>query len=548
MGVPGLYAHLTKQYSTPFNHLKNTSSSVPEHLRPDVLLMDGNSMLHPICRAYYFAKPRRTGKSVKPTPKTDQEAYQKISEAVITILQRVQPKKKVVFGIDGSVPFAKSAEQRKRRFMGVSQNVSDPTAFNTAQISVGTPWMQRLHTFLLNAVRGWTLLFPGVEIVYESYLVPGECEHRLVDVIRNGPTEHTYMVHGSDADIISLLLLCWRHYTYILRDRVDGTIDECCVIDIPRLKQCLTSEYLPEIRYRTKSNRELIVNERARINSIVFIWYLVGMDFLPRCPSLEIFNGGMELIAQTMYEVMSKFGSFVINLNNNSDSQEHPEYVINKQALIIWMVTVSKYDNSLIHRKAKAKCLVEDSTLKKYVTIGSDCEVHVDVRGYKDDYNAQKFKNPGDLRKACKNYLDGLQWTFLYYTEGVPSWTWHYPFHYSPWIDDLATTLADHNYSFPKFTRDVSRPFPELLQLLFIVPPQSFHLLPKELRGIKDDYPDMFPESVEIDEEGIQREWEVKSLAPFVDWELMKKEYFRRFPYGFSKKNASLRTVCKIED
>jgi 5'-3' exonuclease len=553
MGVPGLFSFLNKRYDTPFNNLANTSSNVPDSITVHNLLIDGNALLHPVARGYYFAKVvqpkvRKTGNNhvitpkITPPLKTDKECFRLISEAVVTIIMRSHPIKKVVFGVDGSVPFAKSAEQRKRRFGAISQSSDlDPNAFNTSQISVATPWMVKLHKFLLNEVRHWAILFPGVEIVYESYLVPGECEHRLVDMIRNGPIDQTYMVHGSDADIISLLLLCWNHYTYILRDRVDGKIDECCVIDIPVLRRKLISDYLPEIRYRGKDKRELIVVDHERLNSIVFIWYLVGMDFLPRCPSLEIFNGGMDFIAQTMYEVMSKFGSFVKNIK----TQENPEYVINKQALIIWLKTVGKYDSELINKKAKAKCLVPDSILERHTVLGTDCNPHVNVESYKQDYNSSKFPNTGDLQKACKSYLDGLQWTFLYYTNGVPSWTWHYPYHYSPWVDDLATALASPEYSFPKFTRDKSEPFPEHMQLLFILPPQSFHLLPEPLRCIKDELPEMFPESIETDEEGIQREWEAKSLAPFVDWKIVKEKYFEHFPYTISRDNASLIVTCK---
>ena len=553
MGVPMLYSYLSKKYemrvSKPIIKLENTKSKVPEYIRVDNLFIDLNATLHPVARGYYFAKPRRTG-SAKSNEKTDEECFRLISEECISIISRAHPRKKVVLGIDGSVPFAKSAEQRKRRFAGVSQTPESPEAskgsprFNTSQISVATPWMMKLHKFLLNETRHWATLFPNVEIVYESYLVPGESEHRLVDMVRKAPIEETCMIHGSDADIISLLLLCWRHYTYIFRDRVDGLTDESSIIDIPRLRAYLLSDYLPEMRYRSKDKREIVVSANERINSLVFIWYLVGMDFLPRCPSLEIFNGGMDFIAQTMMDTMCRFGSFITTVPSKKEGEE-PELVINKQALIIWFKMVGKNDSTLIHRKAKAKCLTPDSILQKHTTLGSDCEVYVNVSNYKQEYNSSKFPNTGDLQKACKNYLDGLQWTFLYYTKGVPSWTWHYPHHYSPWVDDLATALSDPSYSFPKFTRDKTKPFPEYMQLLFILPPQSFHLLPKELHCIKDELPEMFPESVKTDDEGAEREWEIKSLAPFVDWKLVKEKYIEKFPYTISNHNASISVICR---
>jgi 5'-3' exoribonuclease 2 len=544
MGVPGLYSFLARRYPEVIIKLSNSQSSIPSNIDIDNLLLDFNASLHPVARGYYFKKERTTGK-VKPQPKTDEECFRLISEMLINIVKRANPKKKVVFGIDGSVPFAKSAEQRKRRFGAISQSSpTDIKAFNTSQISVGTPWMIKLHKYLLNQTRNLAVLFPGIEFVYESYLVPGESEHRLVDIVRKGSVHETYMIHGSDADIISLLLLCKDHNTYIFRDRVDGHIDESSVIDIPGLREKLLTDYLPEIKYRGQDRTERIVGKTDRLNSLIFIWYCVGMDFLPRCPSLEIFNGGMDLISQSLYQTMSKFGSIVSVVITKKNETE---YQINKKALLIWFKSVAEKDRELIHRKARAKCLKPDSILQAHTTLGSNCETQVDVESYKKAYNASKFPG-GELAKASKHYLDGLQWTFLYYTKGVPAWDWHYPYHYSPWADDLATALSDPNYSFPKFTRNESRPFPEFMQLLFILPPQSFHLLPKELRGIKDELPEMFPESVKTDEEGVEREWEIKSLAPFVDWKILKEKYMERFPYTISKNDARLSVICKIED
>lgn len=515
MGVPGLFSYLAKRYPEAIHQLSNCSS--PVNIPIDHFLIDGNALLHPVARGYYFAKvKRRLTKVVQETPpiKTDQECYELIGKTVEELIGRVHPLKSVVFGIDGAVNIAKSAEQRKRRFGSASAKKEGQ--FDTCNISVATPWMKKLHTFLEKEVWRWGFNFPGIEITYDSYLVPGECEHRLVEVVRRVPPEESCMVHGSDADIISLLLATHRDNCYILRDRTDEGRTESAIIDITRLRRCLLDDYIPQVRR---------VSDEARLNSMIFVWYCVGMDFLPRCPSLEIFNGGMELIANTMGEIMKKYGAIV-----SHDAKG--KLIINKIALARWFMLVSTHDSAVLKRKAEGFGFTPDPLLQECTTLTHD-GTFVNVGKYHQLYNENKFSGRGELQKACKEYINGLYWTFLYYTKGVPSWSWFYPYHYSPWAGDIADALISPRHSWPRFKR--GEPVPETLQLLFILPPQSFDLLPKELRGLAKKYPEMFPEEVEIDDRGIEREWEAKHLTPFVDHKLLYEEYMELYPYRSTK-------------
>lgn len=76
-----------------------------------------------------------------------------------------------------------------------------------------------------------------------------------------------------------------------------------------------------------------------------------------------------------------------------------------------------------------------------------------DLDQYKNDYYSSKFADEilvsgndveGVKRRVAYEYLRGLEWVVQYYTRGICSWQWVYPFHYSPFPSELASTCAKH--------------------------------------------------------------------------------------------------------
>ena len=61
------------------------------------------------------------------------------------------------------------------------------------------------------------------------------------------------------------------------------------------------------------------------------------------------------------------------------------------------------------------------------------------LHAWKSDYYRDKLrfdivKQPQSLKDMAYAYIEGIQWVLHYYYDGVASWSWYYPYHYSPKI------------------------------------------------------------------------------------------------------------------
>lgn len=117
----------------------------------------------------------------------------------------------------------------------------------------------------------------------------------------------------------------------------------------------------------------------------------------------------------------------------------------------------------------------------------------------------------------CQAYYKTLQWTFKYYTEDCPSWSWYYPYHYAPSLGDLvASTICS-----PILFTPPDRPFPALLQLAAVLPPPSFKVcLPETVSSVlllEKNQAYYYPRDFVIDTAGKRFEWQGVVLLPFID-------------------------------
>ncbi|KAI8812197.1 exoribonculease Dhp1 [Cladochytrium replicatum] len=160
---------------------------------------------------------------------------------------------------------------------------------------------------------------------------------------------------------------------------------------------------------------------------------------------------------------------------------------------------------------------------KKKEDEDSDAEPDDNVRlwesGWKDRYYRNKFgvelADEEFRREVVKKYVEGFCWVLKYYYQGVQSWKWYYPYHYSPFASDF---VGIRNL---KIDFELGQPFKPVEQLMGVFPaasrqhiPPAFHKL---MTSTESEIIDFYPERIQIDMNGKKHVWQGVALLPFID-------------------------------
>jgi 5'-3' exonuclease len=148
-------------------------------------------------------------------------------------------------------------------------------------------------------------VFQVLQINLNSF--SGEGEHKILEFVRTQRAQKGYnpntkhVIVGLDADLIFLSLATHEPFFYILREEVFKKSKHPSY-------EFLRMEILRE--YIRKEFKELPNVERS-IDDFVFMCMLVGNDFLPRLPSLDIQEGSIDTLISTYKMNFSKMGGYM---------------------------------------------------------------------------------------------------------------------------------------------------------------------------------------------------------------------------------------------
>jgi 5'-3' exonuclease len=526
MGIKHYFYWFSKNHKDCIQTVQNNRTLPECKVEIDTLGLDLNGIFHPCAQKVFkygahapkvlHLLGRRKTKSMK---KLRLECFQEVCNTIESLVNIVKPKKRLLLCIDGVAGTSKCCQQRQRRFKSAKERCENEeksgikNEFDSCSITPGTKFMHYLSKYIDWYIRQkinsgeWEHL----DVVFSSEKVPGEGEHKIISLFKDycDPTERM-MIYGLDADLIMLCLSTGLPNIYVYRDNIYNS-KERFVINIGQFSNKLKKE----------------LQTPSAVTDFVFMCFMVGNDFLPQIPGLEILNNGIEMLLKLYKEECRPFG-----LINTSD------YTIRMNTFTMFCYKLSSLELDAIKEKYKIRYKYhEDELLEEYFSYDegkdhhfkdgtTEAVVKCDFREYKKEYYRRKLdiNTEPELQTLCSEYIKGLHWVIQYYCKGIPSWTWYFPYNYGPFMDDLYRCTS---YKYTPFIQ--TKPLEPFEQLLAVIPPQSNKLLPPTLRKLmSSELSPMikyYPKQFKIDLSGKRAEWEGIAVLPIMDFRLLRDTY-----------------------
>ena len=548
MGIPSYFSYIVK------NHPEIIQKFVSGEFPIDNLYMDCNSIIYD---CYHLLSEDERGSNITNT----------LIKNVINKIERyvdiVSPKKRVIVSFDGVAPVAKLEQQRTRRFKTWFQtNLTDQLckkpdpSWSTASITPGTNFMKQLNKQIsthFSNKKNSSKYSPT--IIVSTSDEPGEGEHKIFSYIRNNVdhSSQTTVIYGLDADLIMLSV---NHYPlckeiYLFRETpefiksIDSSLEpnDNYLFNIEQLTGDIVLDMQKEINFSQ-------TNANKRIYDYIFMCFLLGNDFLPHFPAVNIRSGGIMKLLQHYKSTLGSSNKFIVDMDKKKIIWKNFRLLIESLAIHEqeYMITehtsrdkkekhslyASHHEKNKIDRGEpmnqddKIKAFLEkiqnipstERSVEKYISPEKEC--------WENRYYAKlldvDMTSPERVRQVCINYLEGLEWTFKYYMSDCPNWRWKYNYHYPPLLKDLINHIPYFDTTF--IAENMTTPVEQVVQLCYVLPKKNLSLLPYKIYNqLHTKYDHCYPERVDFEWSYCKYFWEAHPKLPMIDINVLETAF-----------------------
>jgi 5'-3' exoribonuclease 2 len=252
--------------------------------------------------------------------------------------------------------------------------------------------------------------------------------------------------------------------------------NEMYMIDVMDFKKYLAYYLNDEVMPETVSEIDM------RIKDYIFICFMLGNDFLPHFPTVNLRRNGMDFIMESYIYAIGKtkehiigetgdinwrvFRSMIMEMSNMEDKYMEEEYQYrNKQGK-------RYYPNNTDDEKKQYFINQPIIHREKEVYI-NPCDDYWQSRYYYtlfdiDSSVLSENEYQSAIKNICINYLEGLEWTYKYYSKGCIDWRWQYNYHYPPLLSDLKKYIPYFNETL--VAEKPKRPVSDIVQLCYVLP------------------------------------------------------------------------------
>lgn len=457
MGIPAYFSHIIKNHSDLLNKKINNI---------DHLLLDSNSIIYDNIN------------------NDDNIIIKNVCKKLEYYIKFIKPTKSVYIAFDGIAPLAKLKQQRERRYKNCFiKSLLKQSGWNTASITPGTTFMKKLSREIIKYFEQ----INNINIIISTSESRGEGEHKLCEYIRTNKSikGSNILIYGLDADLIMLALthINYCKNIYLYREtpefikQINSHLDdmETYYLNIGKFKE--------KILRLMNNNYTAKTYQKNRLYDYIFLCFLLGNDFLPHFPALNLRTNGMNNILLAYNETIKSTNKSIIYRN------EIQWHIFKK--FLLYLV---KYENTFICKEYKKKenKVIKIRTKDKEYNLNLIPQLLRETEMIIDPFNNNWTKryyqelfyieyNKTNISIISNNYLEGLEWTWKYYTIGCQNWRWKYNYNYPPLLEDLYDYIPNKStLLIQKNDKNITA----LVQLAYVLPKEYINLIPKKYHRI----------------------------------------------------------------
>ena len=446
-----------------------------------------------------------------------------IASYMSSLISVANPTKGVYVSCDGVVCAAKRRQQRLRRFKGPWASAQEARilrkpvveTWDQNALTPGSAFMGRLGT-RLSEEGARISKAKGIEVVVSTTAEAGEGEHKLMRHMRSvRPTSCT--IYGLDADLILLAMLLG----------VDTGASVHLMREVQEFEKGNHEEEWRALDVNALAAAMIPGRTPGRVRDFVACMTLLGNDFLPRSLTRTVRDDGIP-------QLLSTLASSVWSLNRSIVSDDGQ---IRREGLLAILGAWAASENADMRNAC-----IEAAKVARRPTGIADSPEETELRAW----NAQPAQwasltrllasSQKELRLGWnylygawhpgspKDYLEGVAWTWDYYSGRAVDQAWFFEPHLPPlWssLQSYLTGLSGDTLQAPRI--ETPEPLPEWLHLLAVLPAESvLSLLPADKRRLMYDMPWYWPASWSLFDIGRTQLWECEPVLPMIPESILR--------------------------
>jgi 5'-3' exonuclease len=468
MGIPSYFSYIIKNHSTiiqNYNQIKKTTAF-------SALFLDSNSIVYDVVHAMPVEEQTGDERVVFHT------IIDKVIEKLNEYISLICPLSLTYIAFDGIAPFAKLEQQKTRRYKSAfltAMTAATTLGFNTIMITPGTPFMNCLSQRIIAEFS------QRPNVIVSASDECGEGEHKLCHYLREHPfPNENVVIYGLDADLIMLGLFHQKYAKniYVCREKpnfAQGVLKDSFT-NIESAKELLFLD-IKELSHRIMVEMNCRDNAMERVFDYVFLCFFLGNDFLPQFPSLNIRTAGMDRLMDTYRQHIGKYDNrrFLSRDGEILWKWIHlfiKELAKNEREFLIQEYGVRDHWEKQTQRRLNTEKVPLDEWVNNTPILFREIEHYISPHhSYWENryYESLLRENTlANIKSVSLNYLEGLEWVYIYYTRGCKNTRWKYNYNYPPLLIDLVNYIPLAEHSFVKKDHTI---ISQREQLEYIIPP-----------------------------------------------------------------------------